>query len=221
MRPYPRSGERVTGRSILMFCTRACVWIAIARDCRSPSLLCPVRSVQLHGASGTAWPGACQRNEHGRAQDRRGPAGARRLPLPAVPPVAPPRPSPPHCRYRPPRPAYPRVPLHRRCVRSGPAWRPQRRPRGALTAAAPRRPGCCDAPSNPAGRRSPDRPELVPRCSGQLSPPRQDPGQPCSRWATSGKLRGALRWRLARDNKTLHHDGNYHRGARSHGEPGG
>ena len=136
-------------------------------------------------------------------------------------PVAPPRPNPPHCRYPPPRPAYPRVPLHRCCVRSGPAWRPQRRPRGALAAAAPRRPGCCDAPSNPAGRRSPDRPELVPRCSGQLSPPRQDPSQPCSRWATSGKLRGALRWRLARDNKTLHHDGNYHRGARSHGEPGG
>ena len=90
------------------------------------------------------------------------------------------------------------LPLHRCCVRSGPAWRPQRSPRGALTAAAPRRPGCCDAPSNPAGRRSPDQPELVPRRSGRLAPPRQGPGQPCSRWAASGKLRGALRWRLAR-----------------------
>jgi hypothetical protein len=42
---------------------------------------------------------------------------------------------------------------------------------GALAAAAPRRPGCCDAASNPAGRRPPDRPELVPSSTCGPAPP--------------------------------------------------
>ena len=124
--------------------------------------------------------------------------------MPTVLPVVPPRPNPPHCRYRPPRPAYPRPPLHRCCGRCGPARRPQRRPRGSLDAAAPRRPGCCEAASNPAGRRSPERPELVLRYSDRLALPRQDPGQLCRRWAASGKLRGALRRRFATVTKTRH-----------------
>ena len=53
-------------------------------------------------------------------------------------------------------------------------------------------PGAAIAASNPAWRRSPDRPELVPRCSGRLSPPSQCRGQLCSRWSASVKLRGAL-----------------------------
>eukprot|EP00964_Phaeocystis_antarctica_P126828 scaffold90498_cov61-Phaeocystis_antarctica.AAC.3 len=84
------------------------------------------------------------------------------------------------------------------CGRCVPAWRPQKRPRGALATAAPRRPGCCDAACNPAGRRSPKRPELVLRCSGRLAPPRQGPGQLCSRWEASGKLRETLKRRFAR-----------------------
>eukprot|EP00964_Phaeocystis_antarctica_P008730 scaffold4727_cov38-Phaeocystis_antarctica.AAC.1 len=61
----------------------------------------------------------------------------------------------------------------------------------------------------PAGRRSPERPELVLRCSGRLAPPRQGPGQLCSRWAASGKLREARKRRFARGNKTPTDDGNY------------
>eukprot|EP00964_Phaeocystis_antarctica_P119316 scaffold83064_cov27-Phaeocystis_antarctica.AAC.1 len=45
---------------------------------------------------------------------------------------------------------------------------------------------------------SPERPDLVLRCSGRLAPPRQGPGQLCSRWAASGKLRGSLKRRFAR-----------------------
>ena len=78
---------------------------------------------------------------------------------------------------------------------------------------------CCEQPGRAAV--AGHRPELVPRRSGRLAPPRKGPGQSCSRWSASGKLRGALRWRLARGPKTLHHDGNYHRGVRSHCEPGG
>ena len=58
--------------------------------------------------------------------------------------------------------------------------------------------------ATPAGRRSLDRPELVLRCSGRLATPRQGPGQLCSRWAASGKLRGALRRRFATVTKTRH-----------------
>ena len=123
----------------------------------------------------------------------------------------PPRPNPPHCRYRPPRPTYPRPPLHRCCGRCGPAWRPQRRPRGSLDAAAPRRPGCWDAASNPAGRRSPERPELVLRYSDRLALLRQDPGQLCRRWAASGKLRGALRRRVRDRHQNPTHYHRYHR----------
>ena len=120
-----------------------------------------------------------------------------------VPPVVPPRPNPPHCRYGPPRASYPWPPFHRSCGRCWPTWRPQRRPWSALAAAAPRRPGCCDGACNPVRRRSPERPDLALRCSGRLSPPRQSRGQLCSRWEASGKLRGALKRRFARGNKTL------------------
>ena len=58
--------------------------------------------------------------------------------------------------------------------------------------------------TRPAGRRSPERPELVLRYSDLLALPRQGPGQLCSRWAASGKLRGALRRRFATVTKTRH-----------------
>ena len=86
---------------------------------------------------------------------------------------------------RPLSPSYSRPPLYRCCGRCLPAWKPQRRSRGSLVAAALRRLGCCDAACNPAGRRSPERPDLVLRCSGWLAPPRQGPGQLSSRWAAS------------------------------------
>ena len=71
--------------------------------------------------------------------------------------------------------------------------------RGALSTPPPRADrGGCDAASNPAGRRSPDRPELVIRCPGRLATPRQGPGQLCSHWAASGKLREPLKRRFAR-----------------------
>ena len=42
------------------------------------------------------------------------------------------------------------------------------------------------------------------RYSDRLALPRQGPGQLCSRWAASGKLRGALRQRFATVTKTPH-----------------